>query len=133
MSTTPTSDASTKVDGEAGASNNKNNNNNSNSDDDAKASESDSTMPGAMDSATAQDTLQRARTDPSTSTSTTTAQNIFLFLLAFRILNALSVRTFFQPDEYFQALEPAWEIAFGPKSGAWITWVWDCSREKPKR
>lgn len=53
----------------------------------------------------------------------TTSQDIFLFLVAFRILNALSIRTFFQPDEYFQSLEPAWEIAFGANSGAWITWV----------
>ncbi len=52
-----------------------------------------------------------------------TSQNILLFLVAFRIINALSVRTFFQPDEYFQSLEPAWEIAFGADSGAWITWV----------
>lgn len=52
-----------------------------------------------------------------------TANNILLFLVAFRILNALSIRTFFQPDEYFQSLEPAWNIAFGVNSGAWITWV----------
>ena len=51
------------------------------------------------------------------------SQDIFLFLLAFRILNALSIKTFFQPDEFFQSLEPAWEIAFGANSGAWITWV----------
>ena len=54
---------------------------------------------------------------------TTIARDVFLFLVAFRILNALCIRTFFQPDEYFQALEPAWDIAFGPDSGAWITWV----------
>ena len=52
-----------------------------------------------------------------------TARDVFLFLLALRVLNALCVRTFFQPDEYFQALEPAWRIAFGESSGAWITWV----------
>lgn len=51
------------------------------------------------------------------------SQDVFLFLVAFRILNALSIKTFFQPDEYFQSLEPAWEIAFGANSGAWITWV----------
>ena len=45
------------------------------------------------------------------------------FLLALRISNALSIKTFFQPDEYFQSLEPAWQIAFGAESGAWITWV----------
>lgn len=52
-----------------------------------------------------------------------TSRDVLLFLLAYRILNALSVKTFFQPDEYFQSLEPAWEMAFGPGSGAWITWV----------
>ena len=61
----------------------------------------------------------------------TTAQDILLFLVAFRILNALSIRTFFQPDEYFQSLEPAWQIAFGNDSGAWITWVrYTSSRSK---
>ncbi|KAI9854641.1 MAG: glycosylphosphatidylinositol anchor biosynthesis [Vezdaea acicularis] len=49
---------------------------------------------------------------------------VFAFLIAFRILNALSVRTFFQPDEYFQSLEPARALAFGEDSGAWITWEW---------
>jgi hypothetical protein len=48
---------------------------------------------------------------------------VFGVLLAFRIVNALTIKTFFQPDEYFQALEPAWKIAFGADRGAWITWV----------
>ena len=52
-----------------------------------------------------------------------TSRDVLFFLIAFRILNALSVRTFFQPDEYFQSLEPAWELAFGIDSGAWMTWV----------
>lgn len=52
-----------------------------------------------------------------------TSQDVFLFLVAFRILNALSIKTFFQPDEFFQSLEPAWQIAFGDHSGVWITWV----------
>ncbi|KAF3482934.1 uncharacterized protein GIQ15_02258 [Arthroderma uncinatum] len=51
--------------------------------------------------------------------------DVFLLLLAWRILNALLVRTFFQPDEFFQSLEPAWGIAFGRDSGAWITWEWN--------
>ena len=51
------------------------------------------------------------------------SRDILLFLIAFRILNALSIKTFFQPDEFFQSLDPAWEIAFGPESGAWISWV----------
>ncbi|KAL8644190.1 MAG: hypothetical protein Q9210_007378, partial [Variospora velana] len=61
--------------------------------------------------------LQRAK-------EAATSQDILLFLIALRILNALSIRTFFQPDEYFQSLEPAWQIAFGADSGAWITWEW---------
>jgi len=55
------------------------------------------------------------------------ATNILLFLIAFRLLNAFAVRTFFQPDEFFQSLEPAWQIAFGQGEGkdrgAWVTWV----------
>lgn len=52
---------------------------------------------------------------------------IFLLLVALRIVNALSLRTFFQPDEFFQSLEPAWQSVFGQESGAWITWVSCCS------
>jgi phosphatidylinositol glycan class B len=52
-----------------------------------------------------------------------TGEQVFLLLLAFRILNALTLKTFFQPDEYYQSLEPAWRLAFGEDSGAWITWV----------
>lgn len=48
---------------------------------------------------------------------------IFALLLAFRIVNAVTLRTFFQPDEFFQSLEPAWQLAFGQTSHAWITWV----------
>ncbi|KAF2662311.1 glycosyltransferase family 22 protein [Lophiostoma macrostomum CBS 122681] len=49
---------------------------------------------------------------------------VLLLLLAFRIVNALTLHTFFQPDEYFQSLEPAWQLAFGQTSNAWITWEW---------
>jgi len=59
--------------------------------------------------------------------SSSSAQRVFLFLLAFRIINALTLRTFFQPDEYYQALEPAWQLAFGSNSGAWLTWVRPCT------
>ena len=52
-----------------------------------------------------------------------TTKDVLYLLLAFRFINALCVQTFFQPDEYFQSLEPAWQMAFGPHSGAWITWV----------
>lgn len=56
--------------------------------------------------------------------STFRSRTLVLFLLlAFRLVNALSLRTFFQPDEFYQSLEPAWRLAFGPDSGSWITWV----------
>ncbi|CAG7922728.1 unnamed protein product [Penicillium olsonii] len=51
-------------------------------------------------------------------------QSLLLLLIAYRLVNAFSVQTFFQPDEYFQSLEPAWKIAFGEDQGAWITWEW---------
>lgn len=51
------------------------------------------------------------------------AANVLLFLIGFRLVNALTVRTFFQPDEFFQSLEPAWQVAFGKNQGTWITWV----------
>ncbi|KAK2072466.1 hypothetical protein P8C59_006818 [Phyllachora maydis] len=51
-------------------------------------------------------------------------KDVLQLLLVFRFVNALCVRTFFQPDEYFQALEPAWNLAFGDGSGAWLTWEW---------
>ncbi|KAL2680905.1 glycosylphosphatidylinositol anchor biosynthesis [[Neocosmospora] mangrovei] len=41
-----------------------------------------------------------------------------------RLINAWWIATFFQPDEFFQSLEPAWDLAFGPRSGAWLTWEW---------
>ncbi|KUJ15466.1 uncharacterized protein LY89DRAFT_619404 [Mollisia scopiformis] len=53
-----------------------------------------------------------------------TAKDTWMVLLVFRCINAALIWTFFQPDEYFQSLEPAWQMAFGPQSGAWITWEW---------
>lgn len=58
------------------------------------------------------------------------AKDVLLLMISFRFFNALFIRTFFQPDEYFQSLEPAWEMAFGAESGAWITWA---SQPPPKR
>lgn len=52
------------------------------------------------------------------------SMDILLALVALRWAASFVVRTFFQPDEYFQALEPAWQLAHGPASGAWITWEW---------
>lgn len=49
--------------------------------------------------------------------------DIWKFLIIFRFINACLVQTFFQPDEFYQSLEPAWQMAFGTDSGAWITWA----------
>lgn len=51
------------------------------------------------------------------------SRDVLSALLTFRFINALSVITFFQPDEYYQSVEPAWQTAFGSGSGAWITWA----------
>ncbi|KAJ5550397.1 GPI mannosyltransferase [Penicillium sp. DV-2018c] len=51
-------------------------------------------------------------------------RTVLLYLIGFRLVNAFVVRTFFQPDEYFQSLEPAWATAFGQDQGAWVTWEW---------
>lgn len=45
-------------------------------------------------------------------------------LVVIRAANAYVSSTFFQPDEFFQSLEPAWRLVFGPDSGAWMTWEW---------
>ena len=46
---------------------------------------------------------------------------LFLLAVTVRILVALLTRTSFQPDEYFQALEPAHDLVFGY---GYITWEW---------
>ncbi|KAI1638852.1 Alg9-like mannosyltransferase family-domain-containing protein [Biscogniauxia mediterranea] len=58
------------------------------------------------------------------SLAATQTREALTVIFAFRFINALCVRTFFQPDEYFQALEPAWHMIFGDDSGAWLTWEW---------
>ncbi|KAF4334203.1 GPI mannosyltransferase 3 [Fusarium beomiforme] len=45
-------------------------------------------------------------------------------IVVIRLINAWWIATFFQPDEFFQSLEPAWDLAFGSQSGAWLTWEW---------
>lgn len=53
--------------------------------------------------------------------------DVLTSMVFLRLCGVIFVRTFFQPDEYFQALEPAWQLAFGAESGAWLTWV--CLRD----
>lgn len=57
--------------------------------------------------------------------STKSASNIpfslFLGFILFRVLNVSVTQTFFQPDEYWQSLEPAHELAYGY---GYLTWEW---------
>ncbi|KAA8915930.1 hypothetical protein TRICI_001944 [Trichomonascus ciferrii] len=46
---------------------------------------------------------------------------LFLSLAVLRVLNSLSIRTFFQPDEYWQSLEPGHIGVFGY---GFKTWEW---------
>lgn len=46
---------------------------------------------------------------------------VFLVVLLIRGLNAFTNKTFFQPDEFYQCLEPAHYAAFGY---GYITWEW---------
>ncbi|QLL30446.1 hypothetical protein HG536_0A02630 [Torulaspora globosa] len=47
---------------------------------------------------------------------------LLIVLTAFRLINAISTRTFFQADEFWQALEPAHYKAFGFGQ---LTWEWE--------
>lgn len=42
---------------------------------------------------------------------------LFTAILLFRLLNAFSIKTFFQPDEFYQAWEPVYP-------GGYLTWEW---------
>lgn len=44
-----------------------------------------------------------------------------LGIILFRVVNALTITTFFQPDEYFQTYEPAHHAVFGT---GFLTWEW---------
>ncbi len=47
-----------------------------------------------------------------------------LLAIVVRVLIAVSTRTYFQPDEYFQSLEPAHHLVFGYGH---LTWEWMAS------
>ncbi|ODV88311.1 glycosyltransferase family 22 protein [[Candida] arabinofermentans NRRL YB-2248] len=47
---------------------------------------------------------------------------LLLVLLSIRLYNALSIKTFFQADEYWQALEPAHYLVYGY---GYLTWEWN--------
>ncbi|XVF47802.1 hypothetical protein PTKIN_Ptkin03bG0140200 [Pterospermum kingtungense] len=50
------------------------------------------------------------------------SKNVLAFCLGFRMLNALLIQTYFNPDEHWQALEVAHRITFGYGH---LTWEWE--------
>ncbi len=86
-------------------------------------SSTEATTPLTRATSTTETRTTSSASKPSRSVVVAQAWDVISLLLLYRLLNSLCVRTFFQPDEYFQALEPAWDIAFGQGSGAWMTWV----------
>jgi len=65
--------------------------------------------------------IKRKSTPPDEAQTILLDRRIFFALLCIRIFNALTIQTFFQPDEYYQSLEPAWKSIF--KYGE-MTWEW---------
>lgn len=47
---------------------------------------------------------------------------LFLYILIIRLFNSLTIRTFFQADEFYQCLEPAYNAVF---NSGYITWEWE--------
>lgn len=47
--------------------------------------------------------------------------SLFTIVLLIRLLNSLTIQTYFQPDEFYQSLEPAHHFVFGY---GYITWEW---------
>lgn len=46
---------------------------------------------------------------------------VLISLFVFRLVNALTTKTFFQADEFYQCLEPAYNVVFGT---GYMTWEW---------
>ena len=49
---------------------------------------------------------------------------VLVLACVFRVVNAVLVRTYFSPDEYWQSLEVAHEFVFGTRFGTALTWEW---------
>jgi GPI mannosyltransferase 3 len=63
--------------------------------------------------------IKRRPTPPDDAQVILQDRRIFLGLFCIRIFNALTINTFFQPDEYYQSLEPAWKLVFGYGERTW--------------
>jgi len=58
---------------------------------------------------------------------------IFCIILVYRIINALTIQTQFDPDEYWQTLEPAYCLAFPSEYNCAYTWEWTRRRNLESR
>ena len=65
--------------------------------------------------------IKRRPTPPDDAQTLLLDRRILLALVCLRIVNSLTINTFFQPDEYYQSLEPAWKLVFGYGE---TTWEW---------
>jgi hypothetical protein len=65
--------------------------------------------------------IKRRPTPPNDAQVLLQDKKILFALICIRIFNALTIRTFFQPDEYYQAIEPAWKFVYGYGE---TTWEW---------
>jgi len=65
--------------------------------------------------------IKRRQSPTEKGTTSLLDRRLLLSLVALRTFNALTIRTFFQPDEYYQSLEPAWRFVFGYGE---LTWDW---------
>ncbi|KAK6462561.1 GPI mannosyltransferase 3 [Scheffersomyces coipomensis] len=54
-------------------------------------------------------------------TKSLSTAKLFFIIFMIRLFNALTMKTFFQADEYYQALEPAHAYVFGY---GYVTWEW---------
>lgn len=59
---------------------------------------------------------------PAKVTSRWSETSILICLVVYRAINACLVKTYFSPDEYWQALEVGHKITFGY---GYLTWEWD--------
>lgn len=68
-------------------------------------------------------TMQPPGADPlAPSSSLFSLRTVFLFALVVRLVPVVLLpQTYFQPDEFWQALEPAHHLVFG---SGWLTWEW---------
>ena len=56
-----------------------------------------------------------------TKSTVLSSYKLFAFIFIFRLANSFAIETFFQADEFFQALEPAHHFVYGY---GYLTWEW---------